>query len=231
MFKNDRPLIQNASIIATFFLFFPACIVLIIVRFVKHRDYSYQKIGDLKFYAKFMLFLFSLLSLSYFIQLSAGVDVVHAVFIVCCIVLFLPAIYMLWKSSYNLKQLNKRYDYYRHITISQGETSIGVIAKITKLSILMVKNDLLRMIYYGHLQNCFIDEVSNHIVFPDRANSRRSVRKEVAAAAEGNKREQVKTEQLYPKKVECTGCGSSSTLQPGESVFCTYCGASMVYPK
>ncbi|QGQ93751.1 hypothetical protein EHS13_01925 [Paenibacillus psychroresistens] len=230
MFKSDRPKIDNAAIIATFFLFFPACFVLIIVRAVKHRDLSYQKIGDLILYGKSLLIIFGLLSLSYFIQLFAGRDVVHAVFFVCCIILLLPALYLLWKASHDEKQLQKRYEYYRHIAISQGETSIGVISQITKQRILMVKNDLLRMIFHGLLEDCYIDEVSNHLVFPNRSSSHRSVRNEVAAA-DDNRRVKVKEEKLSPKKVECTGCGSISTLQPGESVFCSYCGASMVYPK
>ncbi|QGQ99192.1 hypothetical protein EHS13_32105 [Paenibacillus psychroresistens] len=48
---------------------------------------------------------------------------------------------------------------------------------------------------------------------------------------EYEKKAEVKQMQFFPKKVECAGCGSSSTLEPMETKFCSYCGARLVYPS
>ncbi|MCM3269989.1 hypothetical protein [Paenibacillus elgii] len=163
--------------------------------------------------------------------------------------LLLPGLFMLWKSGQKREQLFALYDHYRHIVATEGITSIQTIAEMTKQRPAVVANDLRRLIYLGAFQDAFVDMNSMTIVINRPAmdlSSRRTaaveelegLTKELKGAYKELLNEYMKTtsssktaEKPLPKKVECSGCGSSTLLQPGESKACPYCDSPLTYPK
>lgn len=135
------------------------------------------------------------------------------------------------------KQLNERYARYRQIIVEQGITSIEQIADMTKQRALVVKNDLLRMIYLGMLKDVYVDENTMQIFFQyprGWASSNDSITVNInmdmsqMQAAAGVPVAEAKVK--MPLTVECPGCGSKTVLQPGETKSCGYCDSPLTYP-
>ncbi|WP_222708562.1 hypothetical protein [Paenibacillus sp. N3.4] len=112
----------------------------------------------------------------------------------------------------------------------QGNRSITGIADINQLAPATVKNDFLRMINKGLLTNCYMDEQSMRIVFyNDRTTQNGEVDNPIIERDDWISDNGPESPQLLPKMVECSGCGSSSLLQPSEIKPCPYCDTSLTY--
>lgn len=229
---NDKPAINGVWIIVSFMLLFlfPVGIILLVIRIIQHLNLSFKKIADLKIGAYSLLAMYGVII--FISQIGEITDRKQNILgvMLFSVVLLIPALYLLWLAKQKNKQLDDRYDSYYDIIIEQKITSIDQIAQITGKREKMIKNDLQRMIYLGLLDNGFIDEISNCIVFYESSDEEEDTYEEYEDEDETDDEAEVVQVQLFPKKVECAGCGSSSTLKPRETIFCTYCGASLVYP-
>ncbi|QGQ93750.1 hypothetical protein EHS13_01920 [Paenibacillus psychroresistens] len=227
---NDKPAINGWWIIVSFLLLilFPVGLVLLLIRIIQHRNLSFKKIADLKVSAYALLAMYGVII--FFSQVGEIIDRKQNILGVASFsaALLIPAGFLFWLSKKRTKQLNDRYDSYYDIIIERKIKSIDQIAQMAGKREQMVKNDLQRMIYLGLLNNGFIDEISNSIVFYESSDEEEETYVEYEDETEDEA--EVVQDKLFPKKVECAGCGSSSTLKPRETIFCTYCGASLVYP-
>jgi len=219
---NDRPVIASVWIVVAAIIFFPLSILLILVRAILHWNMSYKKIGDIKVSGYTAIIIFCIFTSLILLVDSTNTTAQYAILVIVFAVLFLsPAAFSLLLARHKRKNLEKRYIYYCEVILVRHESSITSIAQMTKVRPKMVEHDLLRMIYLGMLEDGYIDEISGRIIFYKNLPPQNAAVVEVEADGQTK---------LLPKNVECSGCGSISNLKPRETLLCSYCGASLVYP-
>ncbi|MCP3776080.1 hypothetical protein NLX71_22720 [Paenibacillus sp. MZ04-78.2] len=217
-------------IVLAFLLCFPAGLLLAAIRLWKHRNLSYQKIDDWRNAGVTFLVLFVLLVFLFlFLDSISPADTfaLFSMWFILIIFFFIPGVSMLWKSKQSRKRLLARYDSYRQIVMWQGITSVHTIAEMTWLRPAVIANDLQRLIGLGEFPNAYLDMNSMAIVFqrPVEPTSPSDL------PLERTTEEDFPEEKPLPKKVECSGCGSSTLLQPGESKAFAYCDSPLEYPQ
>lgn len=229
----DRPAISGVAIALGLILFFPIGFILLAIRLWKHRDLSYQKVIDWRNAGTTFLIIFIPFLISFLLHLAAGSDIQYWVMVWVVLLDLIPGIYMLWKSGERRKQLFARYDHYRHLVLVQGVTSVQTLAETTNQRPAVVVNDLQRMIYLGVFQDAFIDMYSMSIVFNQWAPGASMVNVNVSVNGDSFVPQQSRpqTPPPTPKTVECSGCGSSALLKPGENKTCPYCDSPLAYPQ
>lgn len=230
--NTDRPAINGVLVVLALVLFFPAGIILFVIRVWKHRNLSYQKIYDWAIAGTAFLVMFSLMCLIF----TNEINQLFEIFIVLSVLFLLPGIFLLGISQWKRKRLNARYKLYRNIIMEQGIKSIRAIEELVNQRPAVVINDLKRMIGRGMLPHASINMYSMTLVFHQNG----FVAREGIDAGndDGHVREWSEPMPLYkpsekrlPKSVECHGCGSSTILRPGESKACPYCDSLLSYPQ
>ncbi|MFB6367363.1 hypothetical protein ACFCP7_25600 [Paenibacillus elgii] len=219
----DKPAINGVLVVMALVLFFPAGVILFVIRVLKHRNLSYQKIYDCAVAGTAFLIMFPLMYLIFTNEINQ-------------LFFLLPGLFLLWISGWKRKRLNARYELYRNIIMEQGIKSIRAIEELVHQRQAVVINDLKRMIGRGMIPYASINMYSMTLVFHQNG----FVAREGAGdrAEDGHTQEWDKTMPVYkpsekrlPKSVECHGCGSSAILQPGESKACSYCDSLLSYPR
>ncbi|WP_159886131.1 hypothetical protein [Paenibacillus puerhi] len=248
MYQNDNPVIKNGVISLFLLLFFPISFLMVLIRIVSHRNLSYHKHLDAKYFGKVLLVLFLIMGFAYTVQLAGDNKPLFSVFFVCILILLVPGIALRVRAATLLKRLNEMYARYRNLIFVEGVTAIDSLAQITSQRPSVVTNDLLRMIQLGVLKDCFVDPHSRSLVFE---NTVWSAPQMTGSTAEFSTRVEYnfgfatdgpvnvtigdpvsgsyaeKSAPPAPKTVECHGCGAKTVLQPGEAASCGYCGSDL----
>ncbi|KPV58522.1 hypothetical protein QJ48_15900 [Paenibacillus sp. A3] len=230
--NTDKPAINGVLVVLALVLFFPAGIILFVIRVRKHRDLSYQKIYDWAVAGTAFLIMFPLMRLI----ITNEVNQLFEIFIVLSIFFLLPGVFLLGISQWKRKRLNARYKLYRNIIMEQGIKSIRAIEELINQRPAVVINDLKRMIGHGMIPHASINMYSMTLVFHQNGFVARE------GTGDGNDDGHIHewdkplplykpSEKRLPKSVECHGCGSSTILRPGESKACPYCDSLLSYPQ
>ncbi len=241
----DRPAINGTVVVLALFFFFPVGIVLFGIRVWKHRNLSYQKIYDWAVAGTAFLIMYSIMCLIFTDEANRKLDI----FIFISILFLLPGLLLLWVSGRKRKRLYQRYEQYRNIVMNQGVTSIYGISERVFQRPMVVAYDLQRMVYLKMLPNAVIDTDSMRIIFDQGRSAASTIHVNVAVSGDGSVGDRLnrgfdgksersnpqpsfaKAEKPLPKTVECSGCGSSTLLRPGQSTTCAYCDSPLSYPK
>ncbi|NEN83180.1 hypothetical protein [Paenibacillus elgii] len=217
--NTDKPAINGVLVVLALVLFFPAGIILFVIRVRKHRDLSYQKIYDWTVAGTAFLIMFPFMRFIFTNEINQ-------------LFFLLPGVFLLGISQWKRKRLNDRYKLYRNIIMEQGIKSILGIEKLINQRRGVVINDLKRMIGRGMIPHASINMYSLTLVFHQKGFVARE------GTGEGHIHEWDKPLPLYkpsekrlPKSVECHGCGSSTIVRPGESKACPYCDSLLSYPE
>ena len=231
MIYSDKPAISGGWIVFALIIFFPIVFLLLLIRWLKHRDLSYHKILDLKMARNAFGFICLIMLLMLFNPDLEGVQIL-VLLPTFLVLLLVPSIALHKLSKRRMKQLQARYDEYRHLIFVQDIPSIYSISERMGIRSTIVKNDLLRMIYLGLIRDAFVDNYAMQLVFNYPLGVDIIL---TGAALEGNGRREPEAEKPekskpVPRTVECPGCGSNSVLQPGESKSCEYCDSALTYP-
>ncbi|MCM3269988.1 hypothetical protein [Paenibacillus elgii] len=215
--NTDKPAINGVLVVLALVLFFPAGIILFVIRVRKHRDLSYQKIYDWAVVGTAFLIIFPLTRLIFTNEINQ-------------LFFLLPGVFLLGISQWRRKRLNDRYKLYRNIIMEQGIKSILGIEKLINQRRGVVINDLKRMIGRGMIPHASINMYSLTLIFHQKGF--------VARAEDDHIHEWSEPMPVYkpsekrlPKSVECHGCGSSTIVRPGESKACPYCDSLLSYPQ
>ena len=228
----DKPAINGVLVVLALVLFFPAGIILFVIRVWKHRNLSYQKIYDWAVAGAAFLIMFSLMCLIF----TKEINQLFELFILLSVFFLLPGVFLLGISQWKRVRLNARYKLYRTIIMEQGIKSIGAVEELINQRRAVVINDLKRMIDRGMLPHASINMYSMTLVFHQNG----FIAREGTGAGneDGHIREWSEPMPLYkpsekrlPQSVECHGCGSSTILRPGESKACPYCDSLLSYPQ
>ncbi|WP_088833653.1 hypothetical protein [Paenibacillus tyrfis] len=217
----DKPAINGVLVVLALVLFFPAGIILFVIRVRKHRNLSYQKIYDWAVAGTAFLIMFPLMCLIFTNEINQ-------------LFFLLPGVFLLGISQWQRKRLNARYMLYRNIIMEQGIKSILGIEKLINQRRVVVINDLKRMIGRGMIPHASINMYSLTLVFHQKG----FVAREGTGDDDGHIQEWNEPMPVYkpsekrlPKSVECHGCGSSTIVRPGEGKACPYCDSLLSYPQ
>ncbi|MBO9606034.1 MAG: hypothetical protein J7639_08800 [Paenibacillaceae bacterium] len=230
-----------------FLLFFPAGIVMFIVRLINHRNLSYQRIADWKLAGTWAIVLFLVFAAIFLAALPPeDRSSLPPALILTGILFLLPGLLLHLVARRKGRQLAERYNKYRDLIFNQGIAFPVTMAELLRLRVAVVQNDLRRMIALGFARGVYLDEYSGQLVFEQTfyhdhvdnqvfANSV-TFNVNMAAAAEEEpvpaytSHKQPEPVQRPPKTVTCSGCGSNSLLQPDQTLSCPYCDNKLTYP-
>ncbi|RAV02021.1 hypothetical protein [Paenibacillus sp. YN15] len=241
---DDEPAIGLGKMILIFIFLLPLFPIFLLYRFIKHRNQSHNLIKDVFLSGAVLLILFAL---SGVVVYSTGEPFLSAPSLVILFVFLLPGIALIWKGKRLENQLNERYVKYRDY-IYDGTHSVPKLAELAGRRIEAAKNDLKHMVCIGLIDNGFVDDRSNRIVFGGKQRSfgnnlqiEVSVDGEIqleinsttiisgsppfhsAKTAEEKAAKPEPEPKPKPKTVQCHGCGASLTFMEGETKRCEYC--------
>lgn len=228
MTYRSEPFVNGYLVGIAFIIFFPIGILFLLMRFISHRNNNHLKISDMKLISKILIGFWVIMCI--FIILSE--EGVSQDVIVGSVALFLmvglPAVLLWFWASRKSKALQNVYDQYEELIVNQQILSVDRIAEQTGRRVNAVMNDIRHMIHIGRL-DAYVDPDTRRIVFHDYDDYETDPSEpdfeewpsadEAAAANETPK----------SKVVECSGCGSKSSLRPNEKKECEYCGSPIRY--
>lgn len=149
---------------------------------------------------------------------------VFLLYMLACIPIIIIFFYIAHRR--NLK-MQKRYDLYGQLVEGQGITNVYKIAAITGINANDVMQDLKYLMDQGKISTMFKwnkpDEDEDE---DDREENVEAEDHQKAYPAIGDHKAAQK--ENFKVAVTCTGCGASSSLWPGTSEECEYCGKTLV---
>ncbi|TVX88174.1 hypothetical protein [Paenibacillus agilis] len=163
-YASGKPSISNGIVIFFLIIFFPVGLLLLALRAIKHRNYTYQKASDLNIVAGIFFFIFALLSIVYFSDNSLGSFPDFATYMILVILFFLPGFSFYKASKRTKKELNTRFHLYHVYIHEQGITSIPHLAQNVSMNVPRVTNELERMSYLGMLPDLQIDSLTSQVI-------------------------------------------------------------------
>ncbi|MDF2921497.1 MAG: hypothetical protein K0R57_411 [Paenibacillaceae bacterium] len=166
---TDKPRVAGWVIFLVFFLFPPAVLIPILIRASKHKHLSYHRAIDMKITGVWLIVFWFFLAFTLIALISEEGGDFKGPLIVSMAFLFAGIVFLYFSSS-KRKELQKRYEYYLHLIHVQEIRSIEQFANMVKQHKAVVKNDLLRMMYLGMLQNGMVDEYSDQLIFLHQNN-------------------------------------------------------------
>ncbi|QJD85705.1 hypothetical protein [Cohnella herbarum] len=231
----DKPKIHTAIVLISMLVFFPVGIILLIIRFATHYKYNHLRAKDYGVVGHSFMILYGLILLITFAS-STGSDDIIPMVVVFGIFLGLPGVIFYILGSTREKKMKNLYNMYYHLTTAQGIESVSRISELTGVSRRNVTQDLTYMIASHRLPDARFDPVAQVVTL----GSRRATDPTSAATSTGRPNEATReqiilTEQaaasgLTAQSVTCTGCGSTSSVIPGRSRECEFCGSVLFVP-
>ncbi|MEI7027767.1 hypothetical protein [Paenibacillus sp. y28] len=236
MGPHDKPFISNGTIVLFLFVFFPLVVVLMIARVLKHRSYTHLRILDGRFFAKFLFYIFLVMSVVYFGQLIAGNEPLFSVYLFFIVFALIPSTYFRARAEMLSNELDARFKHYRRMLYEEGVTSIPHLAQSVSRGTETVLHELQRMIHLGLLPGAYLDTAANRIQLSPEAfqsqdeHSYAEDEEETGPVpGEAEVRQSGTVPQQPPKAVECHGCGFKVQLKPGQQQECQFCGSVIPY--
>ncbi|MBD8501124.1 hypothetical protein [Paenibacillus arenosi] len=163
-YASGKPSISNGIVIFFLIIFFPVGLLLLALRAIKHRNFTYQKASDLNIVAGIFFFFFALCCILYLNDVSDGANPGIFVFVFISLIFFLPSLICFMASRRIKKELNTRFNLYRVFIYDQGITSIPQLALSVSMNVPRVTNELERMSYLGLLPDVRIDFITSQII-------------------------------------------------------------------
>lgn len=240
----DKPKIHSAFILIAVFIFFPVGIALLIIRFIKHRNYNHFRAKDYTLVGhSFVTFCAAISGLVLLVEWSSPEEDMSgamAVLILSAIIFGIPAILFYVLGATRKKKMGNLYQMYNHFITVQGVESIDRITELTGESIRNVTQDLSYMIASEKLQDAKLDTVRRSVTLnnrtatgpyssdasDERRDNHNGDRQEAAAGSNSRGGNSGNAAQ----SVLCSGCGSSSRVIPGRSQECEFCGNVISIP-
>ncbi|WP_256759578.1 hypothetical protein [Cohnella sp. WQ 127256] len=241
----DKPKIHSAFILIAVFIFFPVGIALLIIRFIKHRNYNHFRAKDYTLVGhSFVTFGAAISGLVLLVELSSQEEDMSgamAVLILSAIIFGIPAILFYVLGATRKKKMDNLYQMYNHFITAQGVESIDRITELTGESIRNVTQDLSYMIASEKLQDAKLDTVRRSVTLNNRtatgpnssenaSDERRDNHNEDRQAAAAGSNSRGGNSGNAAQSVLCSGCGSSSRVIPGRSQECEFCGNVISIP-
>lgn len=228
----DKPKIHTAIILVAMFVFFPVGIILLIIRFAAHHKYNHLRAKDYGVVGHSIMIFFGLFALLGFAALDPE-DIIPYL-VVFAIILGLPGVLFYILGSRREKKMKNLYNMYYHLTTSQGIESVSRISELTGESQRNVTQDLTYMIASHKLPDARFDPVAQVVTL----GSRRATDSAATSTGRPNEAtreqiilsEQAAASGLTAQSVTCTGCGSTSSVIPGRSRECEFCGSVLFVP-
>lgn len=172
-----------------------------------------------QFSSRLLFIFFGIMSISYFAQLIAGRDPLFYVYLICIVLLFLPALYMHLRA----RQLKKKLDEEEmRRQLAEREWSENQQRMQWNAAQQWQHNTVQQQ----HKQNV-VQQQKNNVQQQQQQNTFQHQQQQQNAIAQQQRRN---TAPPQPKAVTCTGCGARTTILPEESKNCDYCGFSLSYP-
>ncbi|WP_028596792.1 hypothetical protein [Paenibacillus assamensis] len=163
-YASGKPSISNGIVIFFLIIFFPVGLLLLALRAIKHRNYTYQKASDLNIVAGIFFFIFALFSIVFFTETADGRYPGLFVLFFLTIPFLLPGLICITVGRRIKKELSTRYHLYHLYIHEQGITSIPHLAQSVSMNVPRVTNELERMSYLGMLPDLQIDSLASQVI-------------------------------------------------------------------
>jgi hypothetical protein len=231
----DKPKIHTAIILISMLVFFPVGIILLIIRFAAHYKYNHLRAKDYGVVGHSFMVLYGLLLVIVFATESRADDIVPLV-VVFGIMLGIPGVIFYILGNSNKNKMNNLYQQYYHLTTVQGIESVSRISELTGVSRRNVTQDLTYMIASHKLPDARFDPVAQVVTLGSRrATDATSAATSTGRPNEATREQIILSEQaaasgLTAQSVTCTGCGATSSVIPGRSRECEFCGSVLFVP-
>jgi len=234
----DKPKIHSAIIILCMFFFFPAGIVLLLVRFAAHYKHNHLRARDYRLVGHSFVSFYALIAFIIIIAGSSDPEMsksdISVILIVFGILFLVPGGIFYLIGTRRQKKMSNLYNLYYHLTTVEGIHSIDRIAELSGESSRNVTQDLSYMITTGRLSDAWLDPVANVVMMGNRTARGQS---NPAPLDEFSSREDeivtvqtAATSRPVAQSITCSGCGASSRVVPGEGHECEFCGNSLFIP-
>ncbi|MFD2118079.1 hypothetical protein ACFSTH_01660 [Paenibacillus yanchengensis] len=222
-----KPIFHAGLILFLMIVFFPAGLILLIIRFIGHKDYSYLRSKDYAIFRNLFLILAAFFVLLKFAPSSDNTDTTAftPVFIFCLII----AGFFQIKSRKKIDQIFVRSEHYKTLLYVNRLDSLHAIASVMNLRPEFIKNDFYYLMACGQLQNLHIVEQTGRIVLTDQREvippqqQEQEPKQQVATSPPASKKK------VSPKSFSCPNCGASTVLYKEEYKECEYCATFLTY--
>ena len=230
MGRIERPFINGWIIALLLAPLFPVAVVLAIVRFVKHRNYTPLRIMDWKLCGNIFLTFFSMLTLSFLLTLPEEGSSMVPAYIVFVVLFLLPALYFYYRARRLNKAMTERFGQYSSMIYNERIRSIAQMADRLHVRLDVAANELLYMEMTRRIPDMYVDSYNYSIEFIDDEEPETHISIAVGAGVTvGGAAYAARQPEAGPKTVECPSCGAKTLLQPGESKECEYCLSFIQY--
>lgn len=231
MYRKDHK-ISNGLILALLVLFFPFALILLAIRFYLHRHYHHLKSRDFQFAGHCFAILFGFWGIAMY-NVSKG-EMFNPVSPL--LVFGIPAVIFYILSSKWKKKMVLVYQAYYRVIVEQRNSSFERIAVLTGRNVENVTQDIKHMIRMGILTDVVFNEVLQRITLnsPDEEYEEEEYEEgeyeeDSEYESESGDAEVAASTVNGPISINCSGCGASSRLNPGEHKECEFCGNMLQY--
>ncbi|MFC5403299.1 hypothetical protein [Cohnella soli] len=196
-----------------------------IYRFLAHRKTNHQRASDYAFVGHAFLFIGACM---YAVGASTDPEVYktssdHVGYIGGLVILFgFPAVFFYVFAKSRQRKMRDRYKAYYQLVIDKGMSEVDQIAVVMRLSRKETMQDLEYLIATGIIPDLFEEGYSAEEECSDEEDY-----------VDEEEYDEEYDEEVYdeepegPVPVVCSGCGATSTVNPGKRRTCEYCGRAL----
>ncbi|GGD90140.1 hypothetical protein [Paenibacillus nasutitermitis] len=232
MYK-EKASIHGAVISIASFVFFPVAFILLLLRLILHSNMSYMRPRDYKVAA--LTFVGTLVFINVILLNTSGTGQGTAAAVMLVLFAF-PIAILLVLARGSRRKLERQLERYRQLVIDQGVSGVGYIAQSAGVSERKALNDLNFMVRAGLLPFTYIDQDNRQVIVqrvqepwgnppvPPAPQNGQWGGQPMPPMPGGEQGAPANPAPRSPVSVNCTGCGAESTILPGETRHCEFCG-------